>query len=406
MMGNPSRVRVTGPLEPYAAGYASELARMGYTRHSTAHQLWVFAHLSRWLAAKGHELAELTPAMGDAFLAARRAAGYTLWLSPKALKPLMQYLRELGVAPPEPVVPSSPTEAMLVRFGEYLASERGLAQSSVNEYVYMVRPFLRTREGRTGALELMDLGAADITAFVVANAPGRCVGSAKLMATALRSFLGFLHVQGVLANSLVSAVPSVAGSRSRLAGLPKGLASGQVQQLLASCRRSTAVGRRDFAILTMLVRLGLRAGEIVALQLADIDWRAGEVVVRGKGNRGERLPLPVDVGVAVADYLRTGRPTSDCRHVFLRMRAPHRALSTSGVSQIVIGAARRAGLHPVGAHRLRHTAATQMLRAGAPLMEIGQVLRHRSMLSTAIYAKVDHQTLRELARPWPTGGIV
>ncbi len=237
---------------------------------------------------------------------------------------------------------------MLVRFGEYLASERGLAPSSVNEYVYMVRPFLRTREGRMGALELKKLVAADITAFVVANAPGRCVGSAKLMVTALRSFLGFLHVQGVLANSLVSAVPSVAGSR--LAGLPKGLASGHVQQLLASCNRSTTVGRRDFAMLTMLVRLGLRAGEIVALQLADIDWRAGEVVVRGKGNRGERLPLPVDVGRALIDYLRAGRPTSDCRHVFLRVHAPHRALSSSGVSQIVIGAARRAGLPPVGAH--------------------------------------------------------
>jgi integrase len=178
-----------------------------------------------------------------------------------------------------------------------------------------------------------------------------------------------------------------------------------VQQLLASCDRSTVVGKRDFAVLTMLVRLGLRAGEIVALEFGDIDWRAGEIIVRGKGDRRERMPLPVDVGVAVVDYLQAARAASDCRKVFLRTRAPQRALTSTGVSQIVISAARKAGLPPVGAHRLRHTAATEMLRAGAPLIEIGQVLRHRSLLSTAIYAKVDHQALGELARPWPTGGV-
>lgn len=173
--------------------------------------------------------------------------------------------------------------------------------------------------------------------------------------------------------------------------------------MLASCNRGTAVGRRDLAVLTMLVRLGLRAGEIVALELGDVDWRAAEIVVHGKGNRRERLPLPADVGQALVDYLQAGRPPSDCRHVFLRSRAPHRALTSTGVCQIAIGAAHKAGLPPVGAHRLRHTTATEMLRAGASLMEIGQVLRHRSVLSTAIYAKVDHRALRELARPWPIG---
>jgi site-specific recombinase XerD len=362
----------------------------------------LFAHLSRWLAGRHLTSLDLTQSVGDAFLKDRRAAGYTLWLSRRALQPLFGYLRGLCVIPPESVTRPSPTEAMLAAFGEYLASERGLARSSVNEYVYMVRPFLRTREGPTGALQLKDLGPADITAFVVAKAPGRCVGSAKLMITALRSFLGFLHIQGVLASSLITAVPSVAGSR--LAGIPKGLASDEVQQLLSSCNRTTAVGRRDFAVLTMLVRLGLRAGEIVALEIGDLDWRAGEIVVRGKGNRRERLPLPVDVGQALVDYLQAGRPPGDCRHVFLRSRAPHRALTSTGVCQIVIGAAHKTGLPPVGAHRLRHTAATEMLRAGAPLTEIGQVLRHRSLLSTAIYAKVDRRALRQLARPWPTGG--
>jgi integrase/recombinase XerD len=283
------------------------------------------------------------------------------------------------------------------------SNDRGLDKASARGYVDMVLPFLRTREAPDGTLELRGLVAAHITAFVVAEGPGRRVGSAKLLVSALRSFLGFLHVEGALAHSLTSAVPSVAGCR--LAGLPKGLTSGQVRQLLATCDQRTVVGRRDFAVLTMLVRLGLRAGELVALELADVDWRRGEIVVRGKGNRCERLPLPVDVGQAIVAYLRRGRPASECRRVFLRVRAPHRALTSGGVTSIVLGSARKAGLPPVAAHRLRHTAATEMLRAGAPLREIGQVLRHRSLLSTAIYAKVDHQALRQLVRPWPAGGI-
>jgi integrase/recombinase XerD len=403
MGGNPSAVNMAGPLRQYAAGFALELARAGYTVNSTTDQVRLFAHLSRWLAAEGLAAAQLTPAVGDAFLATRRADGYTLWLSRKALGPLLAYLRELGVAPTEPVVVPTPLEAVLDRYRAYLTAERGLAPSTARDYVDMVRPFLRTREASVGSLELKNLGAAEITKFVVAEAPRRCIGSAKLMVTALRSFLRFLHVEGVLPESLVSAVPAVAGSR--LAGLPKGLAAGQVQQLLASCDRRTPVGRRDFAVLTMLVRLGLRAGEIVALELGDIDWRNGELLVRGKGNRRERLPLPVDVGQAVVDYLRAGRPATNGRRVFLRTRAPHRALTSGGVTAIVLGAAQKAGLPPVGAHRLRHTAATAMLSAGAPLMEIEQVLRHRSPLSTAIYAKVDRRGLRELARPWPAGGV-
>jgi len=402
MGGNPSRVRVTGPLETYVPGFRSELARVGYTENATADQLRLLAHLSRLLAAEGLGAAELTSAVGDVFLAARRAAGYTLWLSRKGLRPLLEYLRELGAVAPEPVIVLTPAEALLDRYREYLISERGLRRSTARGYMYMLLPFLRTREAPDGRVELTTLTSADITAFVVAEAPGRRVGSAKLLVSALRSLLGFLHVEGVLVHSLASAVPSVAGSR--LAGLPKGLPSTQVQQLLATCDQRTSVGRRDFAILTMLVRLGLRAGEIVALELGDVDWRGGELLVRGKGNRCERLPLPVDVGEAVVQYLHRGRPTSDGRRVFLRTYAPHRALTSGGVTAIVGRAATRAGLSPVGAHRLRHTTATEMLRAGAPLTEIGQVLRHRSQLSTAIYAKVDYQALRTLARPWPTGG--
>jgi integrase len=178
-----------------------------------------------------------------------------------------------------------------------------------------------------------------------------------------------------------------------------------VQRLLASCDRLEVVGRRDFAILTMLARLGLRAGEIAALELDDVDWQGGDIIVRGKGDRRERLPLPVDVGRAVVAYLRRSRPAAATRRLFLPVRAPHRALSSGGVSAIVIRAAQKAGLPPMAAHRLRHTVATEMLRAGAPLSEIGQVLRHRNPQSTAIYAKVDREALRDLARSWPGGGV-
>ena len=402
MGGAPSRVRVTGPLAEYAPGFAVELARVGYRENSKADQLRLLAHLSRWLAGEGLGAVEVTIAVGDEFLAARRAAGYTLWLSRRALVPLLQYLRALGVAPPEPVVDQSPTEAMIARYREYLTSERGLRASTARCYADLVRPFLCKREGSDGALELDDLAAKDVTAFVVTEVPKRQCRSAKLTVTALRSLLGFFHVEGVIADSLAWAVPSVAGSR--LAVLPRALGPGQVQQLLVACDRSTELGRRDFAVLTMLARLGLRAGEIAGLQLDDVDWRGGEIIVRGKGDRRECLPLPVDVGRAVAAYLRRGRPTAECRCLFLRVRAPHRALTSGAVSAIVIGAARKAGLPKLGAHRLRHTAATEMLRAGASLPEIGQVLRHRSLLSTAIYAKVDREALRELARPWPGGG--
>jgi len=199
-------------------------------------------------------------------------------------------------------------------------------------------------------------------------------------------------------------VPSVASRR--LVGLPKGLDPDQVRHLLASCDDSTRRGCRDIAILTMLVRLGMRSGEVAKLRLDDIDWRAGEIIVRGKANCIERVPLPADVGRALAEYLRRGRPASaQGRTVFVRIKAPHRHLSSSAVSNVVADAAQRAGLGRIHAHRLRHTAAMQMLRAGASLPEIGQLLRHRRALTTAIYAKVDRDALRTIARAWPGDAV-
>jgi integrase/recombinase XerD len=401
-MRDPSRVRVTGPLELHALGFAGELARQGYTPNSAVLQLQLMAHVSRWLAAQGCDAAALDGDAVEAFLAARRAAGYTMFVSGRAVAPLLGYLRAVGAAPVALApAPATPVEVLLERYRRYLLVERGLTAGTARGYVDAVRPFFDGREAG-GGLRLERLKAAEVAAFVVARCPRQARGSAKLTVTAMRSLLGFLHLEGIVPRSLVGAVPSAASWR--LAGLPRALEPWQVRRLLGSCDRRTAAGRRDFAILALLTRLGLRAGEVAGLGLDDVDWRAGELVVRGKGRRSERLPLPADVGEAIAAYLRLGRPASaQNRSVFVRVRAPHRALTTGGVTQVVVSAGRRAGLGQIHAHRLRHSAATAMLRAGAPLEEVGQVLRHRAPLTTAIYAKVDRDALRQLARPWPGG---
>jgi integrase/recombinase XerD len=279
-----------------------------------------------------------------------------------------------------------------------LILERGLTERTARGYVDAVRPFVAAHAG-ADRLELVDLAARDVSGFVLAACPHRAVGSAKLIVTSLRSLLNWLHLTGAVPQSLTGAVPAVAGWRLR--GLPRGLEPDQLRRLLASCDRRRATGRRDYAILLMLARLGLRAGEVAALHLDDIDWRAGEFGVLGKGNRTERLPLPADVGAAIAGYLRRGRPaTARGRTVFVRVKAPHTGLTAHAVT-MVASAGQRAGLGNINAHRLRHTAATAMLRAGSPLAEVGQVLRHRSTHTTAIYAKVDRNALQVLARPWP-----
>jgi integrase/recombinase XerD len=400
-MGHPSRVRLTGPLMPFTEGFAAELSRQGYRPNAAANQLQLLAHLSRWLAAKDLDATSLTTSVLDEFLAARRSQGYTLWLSPKALVPLVGYLQGLGFTVPAPKAALSPTDALLARYCKYLVDARGVAATTARGYVDMVRPFVATRIV-DGGLDWAGLKPADVTGFVLFTSQGRCIGSAKLAVTALRSLLGYLHLESLISRPLAAVVPSVAGWR--LAGLPRSLESGEVQRLLAACDRRSRIGRRDFAMLMLLVRLGLRAGEVRSLNLEDIDWRAGEIVVRGKGNRVERLPLPAEVGEAVAAYLRHGRPvTAQGRTVFVRVHAPHRPLSSSGVTNAVMEAASRAGLGRVNAHRLRHTVATQMVRSGVSLPEVGQVLRHRRLLTTAIYAKVDREGLRLLARPWPGG---
>jgi integrase/recombinase XerD len=395
-----SAVRVTGPLAELASGFADELDRLGYTELSARNQVRVLAHLSRWMEAQGLVPVQLTRVRLEQFLAARREAGYTCWLSERGLRPLVTYLVGVGAMPePEVVTVDSPVERLLDAYGRHLLTERGITTTTIARYRSEVRPFLEQRV-RGDRLELGGLKSADVTRFVLRACRGQEVGSAKYLVTALRSLLRYLHVEGK-APDLVAAVPGVAGWRG--GHLPRGLEPQQVTRMLAACDRDTAAGRRDYAMLMLLARLGLRAGEVAALGLDDIDWRHGELIIRGKGDRQERLPLPADVGEAVSAYLWQRRPRVESRRLFLSVRAPFGGLTGHAVGAVVSYACDRAGMARFGAHRLRHTVATELLRAGAGVLDVGQILRHRSLSTTAIYAKVDRTALRELARPWPAG---
>ena len=395
-------VRVDGPLEALAAGFGEELAGLGFAPLSAANHLWVMAHLSRWLGKRGLGPDELTCERVDEFLADRRAAGYVHWRSARGLAPLLGYLRRVGAVPGLAAArPDGPLEVLAGDYERYLVAERGLAASTVERRMRSARRFLCWWAVRRGGLDLAALGPGDVRDFMVAECRAKGSGSAGLMGSDLRALLGFLYLSGRIPAALAPAVPAVAGWRG--GAVPRYLARAEVDRMLAGCDRRRAVGRRDFAILMLLSRLGLRAGEVAALDLADVDWRAGELVVHGKGGSTGRLPLPSDVGEALAGYLRRGRPDWPVRALFVRARAPYGAMTAAAVKGVVRGAAGRAGLGPVGAHRLRHTCATELLRAGSTLEEIGQVLRHRDVATTAIYAKVDRAALQALALPWPGG---
>ena len=400
----PIKAQVVCARDALLQDFEVELLQQGFKPSTVVRKKKLFADLNDWLQVHELSVGDLSFQLVDRFLFDRRSAGYARHKTHETLRPILNYLYRLKLTPPlEAPVSKDPVSVILDRYRIFLTAERSLAMVTAARYIDCLRPFLSQRV-LNGGLDLRNLKSADVTAFVVARCPQLNAGVAKLTVTALRSFLGFLHLDGVTERSLVHAAPKVL--RRRLAGLPKGLEPDQVRRLLAACDVDTAVGCRDLAILTLLVRLGLRRGEVARLRLDDIDWRAGTISVHGKGNCYERVPLPPDVGHRVAEYLQHGRPTdAQGRTVFVRHFAPHHALSTARVSTIVADAARRAGLGRVHAHRLRHTAATELLRAGASLPEIGQLLRHRRTATTAIYAKVDRDNLRLIARPWPEGAL-
>jgi len=402
-MKEPSQVRVIGPLGPYAKGFRAELARQGYADSTAANQLKLVRHLSRWMTAEGLSVPELFPVHVERYVAARREAHYRHNLSEQGLRPLLEFLRGLG-ALGEPTAPKAvtPSEQLLEDYARYLVAERSLAPGTVRYYLRFARLFLSS-VSIDGVLDVGVITTGDVSRFVVGQCTRRSVGSARTLVMALRSLLRFLHVAGLSATPLVGAVPAVAPWRKR--SVPQGLSPAAVARLLHSCDRRSATGRRDYAILMLLSRLGMRAAEVAALTLDDFDWHHGEVLVRGKGNSHERLPLPPDVGEAVASYLRRGRRAPEtCRSLFLRVAAPRGAASPSVIRQVVSRAARRASLSEFGSHALRHYAATQLLRNGVSLSGVSQVLRHHSSQVTARYAAVEPAALRELAKPWPGSG--
>jgi integrase/recombinase XerD len=399
-MSDPLRVHLSGPLSDFAAGFLDDMLGRGYRPGTAAKQLQLMAHLSRWLATRDLEPADLRRAEIQRFIRERRATGRVQLASSRALVPLLGYLRGLGVAPPAGSREApTPAGALLDDYAKYLRVQRGLVAETVRCYCNTARAFLADRERIAGDLALGTLDVAAINEYLLRVSRRGSAGSAKAAVTGLRSLLRFLHLHGLIDRDLAVAVPSVA--KWRLASLVKALDAESVARLLGTCDRSTAVGRRDFAIVMLLSRLGLRIGEVAALRLEDLDWRAGELVVRGKGSRQERLPLPVDVGEAIVAWLRDGRPHCKSRFIFTRARAPHEGLHPSSMNDVVHRACKGAGLPEVGAHRLRHTAATEMLRAGSSLRDVGQVLRHRSSEITSIYAKVDRRALAALVQPWP-----
>ena len=316
---------------------------------------------------------------------------------------LLQYLRSVGCIPLSAVtIERSPIDDIMDDFDRFLASQRGLSPVTRGNYLPFVRRFLSDRFGTD--VRLGELQIHDIHAFLLRQAQTKSRGTAQCVVTALRSFLRYLQQRGEIAIDLAGAVPAVANWS--LSGVPKFLSASQVEQVLASCDLATPVGKRDHAILLLLARLGLRAGEVAALTLDDVDWERGDIVIRGKGCKLARLPLPPDVGEALVEYLRTARRDSSTRQIFLRSRAPIRSFDKpSAVGDIVRSALRRAGLNPPqkGAHLLRHSLATNLLRHGASLVEVGQVLRHTQPDTTRIYAKVDIESLRLIATPWPAG---
>lgn len=395
-----SGVVMTGPLAPFRDAYRLELGVRGYTPRSAAPQLRQASRLSVWLEGKGLTAAQLNEGQVEEFLAVQRADGRhrSGWSRPGLLC-LLDVLRErgvVGVCVSSPAV--SDTDVVVGSFERYLLSERGLATGTVGGYLAHARRFLDglSRSGVAGVT------AGEVTAALVREASGGgSVSAVQNFVAGMRAFLRFCFLEGLLGTDLSGAALAVTGRRR--SPVPRGISQVDARALLACCDRRTALGRRDYAIILTLLRLGLRRGELAGLTLDDLDWRAGEVVIRGKGGRRDRLPLPADVGAAIAGYLRRGRPKSLRRELFLRARAPFGPVDPGTVSSTVRRACRRAGITSMGAHRLRHTTACRMVAAGVPLTQIGQVLRHNSLQSTAIYARVDVEQLRGLAAPWPTG---
>lgn len=391
--------RKPGRLGPFVEGYRVWLLEAGYTPQTVRGMLKVLGHLGRWMAREEVEVGAVDTAAIEEFLASLRAEGLRRVPTVRALGSLVAYLRDVGVMTPEDAVgKAAPVEELVEEYRRWLVVERGLAAATVLRYEVLARRFLTGRVSPEDELGVAGLGGGDVSAFLLGECERVSLGSAKGKVAELRSLLRFLRLRGFTELALAESVPSVAGWRDT--AIPPTMPRADVERLLACCDRSTLAGARNYAMLILLARLGLRSVEVARLELGDLDWRAGELVVRGKARRQDRLPLPGDVGEALAGYLAL-RGRRESRRVFLTLKAPIRPIRADLLGDVVQRACLRAGVAHVGAHRLRHALASELLAHGASLTDISQVLRHADLATTAIYAKVDLRRLREVAQPWP-----
>ena len=395
-------VLTRGPLSPHLTKYAQGLHEAGYAIQSGQLQLRMLGDFNNWLDKKRLNADEVDSPTLERYLRSRRKAGKLRKGDAAALARMLHMLRAGQAEAPS----SPPTAGQIVvdQFQRYLRQDRGLAEATITKYTPIVRAFLAEKFS-AGIPDLHQISAADIAQFVRRQAERITSKDAPTVVTALRSFLRNLLHRGAVDTDLAACVPTIATwSQSKV---PKFLPAEQIQRVLDSCVHSTVIGKRNYGILLLLARLGLRAGEVVALTLEDIDWETGVITVRGKGKRVAQMPLPVEVGAAIADYLWRGRPACSSRRVFIREKAPLVGFANSiAICSLVDRALKTAKVEPAyrGSHLFRHSLATTMLQHGASLPEISDVLRHRRPDTTAIYAKVDLVALRSIALPWPGGG--
>lgn len=393
------RVEVDGPLASFVAGFMDRLLAQGYVEDTARELIAVVAELSGWLDGRGLMAGDLSGRVIEEFFSAGDRSRRRR--SPRSLAQIMGHLRSLGVIGPEIAARMGRTDTeadLLEAFGEWCVTQRGLTLITTDQYLARMVQFLGMW-CPDGDVVVGDLDGAAVLSTVRAAAEVMSSPSLRCTVTALRCFLRFLFVTGRVVAPLVSAVPALkAWPRT---ALPAAVPAAEARRLVASCDRSTRRGRRDAAVLVLLVRLGLRASEVSRLELDDIDWRRGEITVKGKGGSDDVVPLPVEVGEAMAAYLQDGRQSNPSRAVFLTAVAPIRPLTGDGVALVVRRACARAGVAPIGPHRLRHTLATETLRAGAPMAEVAQLLRHADQATSSIYAAADVAAVAALARPWP-----
>lgn len=393
-----------GPLGEHVDLLVEGLQRGRYSLVTSHRYLSLARDFGFWLTASGTGLADVREALVTRYLAERWRHRPRRVGDVPALGLLLSVLRGANAIPPRQLPTRDPREDLLDAYGLYMDRKRGLAPSSIAGHVWFLRPFLRELGIATNA-DLARLSGPKVAAYIERHAGDHGPTTARIMCTRVRVFLRYLHAEGFITADLTGAIPKI--RRAGEARLPSFMPLEDVQRVLDSCNRTTATGHRDYAILMLLARLGLRACEVARLTLDDFDWRAGQFTVRGKGRKSAIMPLPPDVGAAVVSYLQHGRPRSDSRLLFLIARAPYTPFKGPQCIQTVAGSAiRRAGIVGLarrGSHAFRHSLATGLLRSGATLTEIGQLLRHEQQDTTRIYAKVDLDSLRPLGLPWLGG---